>query len=230
MLEEFIKYKDFKKNKYFKIYLMLMEKSIQRNLTYDSNLHELHHVLPESLGGTTMIPLTFREHYIAHELLTRFTSGKDKMKMCFALHTFFHFNVNRQLNFTSRMYQRHKSLYIEACKERLPNYKKEIFSFKNMNTGDIVIMTRNEFCDYSDLSRQEVYNLTSRLTNHKLSRKFHSKGWGILYHDIKTFSCDIQSPKPTVNKYSQVCEYCSKIISLGNYKRWHGINCKHNDP
>jgi hypothetical protein len=29
-------------------------------------------------------------------------------------------------------------------------------------------------------------------------------------------------PKPTIT-----CEHCSKTISDLNYRRWHGVNCKH---
>jgi len=31
----------------------------------------------------------------------------------------------------------------------------------------------------------------------------------------------------SVNKMKSECEWCGKIASLGNIKRWHGDNCKH---
>lgn len=30
-----------------------------------------------------------------------------------------------------------------------------------------------------------------------------------------------------LNNVKKTCEYCSKQVSLANYKRWHGSNCKH---
>lgn len=30
-----------------------------------------------------------------------------------------------------------------------------------------------------------------------------------------------------INNIKKSCEFCGKQISLGNYKRWHGENCKH---
>lgn len=51
---------------------------------------EGHHVIPRALGGSdggsNITHLTYREHFLAHWLLTRFTSGIDRNKMLYALH------------------------------------------------------------------------------------------------------------------------------------------------
>jgi hypothetical protein len=51
--------------------------------------YERHHILPKSMGGTNnknnLVYLTYREHFLAHWLLTKFTEGQDKIKMLHAL-------------------------------------------------------------------------------------------------------------------------------------------------
>jgi hypothetical protein len=50
---------------------------------------EKHHIVPRSLGGSNdesnIVRLTYREHFLAHLLLTKFTSGNDRYKMLHAL-------------------------------------------------------------------------------------------------------------------------------------------------
>lgn len=74
-------------NKYKKWYLNIISNANNRN--YDSSLHEKHHIIPLSLGGTNdstnLACLTFREHFICHWLLTKFTTSTAKGKMCGAL-------------------------------------------------------------------------------------------------------------------------------------------------
>lgn len=51
---------------------------------------EKHHVLPKSLGGSNRamntVKLTYREHFLAHWLLVKFTRSKDCVKMNFAMY------------------------------------------------------------------------------------------------------------------------------------------------
>ena len=51
---------------------------------------ERHHVVPRSLGGSNaksnIVRLTYREHFLAHWLLTKFTTGREQIKMLHALH------------------------------------------------------------------------------------------------------------------------------------------------
>lgn len=75
-------------NKYSKIYYTLISRAKYRQL--DKSVYtEKHHILPKSLGGANdaenLAVLTAREHFICHRLLPRFTSGKSKSKMMYAL-------------------------------------------------------------------------------------------------------------------------------------------------
>lgn len=51
---------------------------------------EKHHVVPQALGGTdaesNIVRLTYREHFLAHWLIAKFTAGVQRKKMLRALH------------------------------------------------------------------------------------------------------------------------------------------------
>ena len=69
---------------YFKIYSALCNKGTQsRNLEYS----EVHHIIPRCLGGTdditNLVRLTYREHYIAHWLLTKIHKTEPKIYYAF---------------------------------------------------------------------------------------------------------------------------------------------------
>ena len=63
-------------------YDSLMQKA--RNRSIDSPYTEIHHVLPRSMGGSdelsNLVELTYREHFIAHWLLTKFLNGPNLRK------------------------------------------------------------------------------------------------------------------------------------------------------
>ncbi len=52
-------------------------------------VHDNHHILPKSLGGSNskenIVVLTYDEHFLAHWLLTKFTEGKARLSMLKAL-------------------------------------------------------------------------------------------------------------------------------------------------
>jgi hypothetical protein len=74
----------FLQNKYRKWYLELTSKSGRELSCYT----EKHHIIPKSLGGnddkSNIVILTAKEHYIAHLLLTKITSGVNRHKMIHA--------------------------------------------------------------------------------------------------------------------------------------------------
>ena len=68
---------------YKKIYDNLI-KFCKKRKNPDNVYIELHHIIPESLGGETnkenLVELTLREHYFAHELLVRIYPNENKLK------------------------------------------------------------------------------------------------------------------------------------------------------
>lgn len=70
---------------YLKIYNNLMQ---SRKTLQDSNEYcEIHHILPRCLGGTddsdNLVKLTYREHYVAHWLLTKIYPKEAKIHYAF---------------------------------------------------------------------------------------------------------------------------------------------------
>jgi hypothetical protein len=91
-------------NKYTKVYYKLIERSKNRVI---SGYKEKHHIIPRSLGGgndkENLTPLTAREHYIAHVLLVKMTTGSDRHKMLFAFSAMDNFvSANR---YNSKLYE-----------------------------------------------------------------------------------------------------------------------------
>jgi hypothetical protein len=75
------------KNKYERWYDSLMAKAkVRRPLSRE--YYEKHHIVPKALGGNNalinIVKLTYREHFLAHWLLTKFTTGIARRKMFYA--------------------------------------------------------------------------------------------------------------------------------------------------
>ena len=75
------------KSKYQRWYEALCDKA--RNRDIPTSYTEVHHIKPRSLGGSddpsNLVRLTYREHFIAHWLLTKFHTGRNLQKMQKAL-------------------------------------------------------------------------------------------------------------------------------------------------
>lgn len=73
-------------NKYRRWYNQLIKRAHGRKLDCYS---EKHHIKPRALGGgdklNNLVRLTYREHFLAHWLLTKFTKGEERRAMLWAL-------------------------------------------------------------------------------------------------------------------------------------------------
>ena len=78
----------YKQNKYTKWYFDICKRSVNRGQKKKSG-HELHHIVPRSLGGrddeNNLALLTYKEHYICHLLLCKMLEGNNRYKMAWAL-------------------------------------------------------------------------------------------------------------------------------------------------
>lgn len=96
----------FIKNKFLSHYAKLIAK---RKLDKPKGPIEKHHVLPKSVGGSdakdNLVHLTPREHFVAHRLLLKCTSGKTKRSMSLALSLFMTRCGNHKREVSSRQYQ-----------------------------------------------------------------------------------------------------------------------------
>lgn len=78
----------FNNNKYTKWYYQII-KNRKSNPLPKTIYQEKHHIIPKSLGGdnsiANIVSLSAREHFVCHRLLVKMTSGKDKIKMSYAI-------------------------------------------------------------------------------------------------------------------------------------------------
>ncbi len=95
----------FIQNKYTKWYYSIIEdaKSQNRKKSNDA-YYEKHHIIPKSLGGTEVVLLTGKEHFICHLLLCKMTSGQNKYKMINALIRMAFSKSKEQKRYTSKSY------------------------------------------------------------------------------------------------------------------------------
>ena len=88
---------EFLQNKYRRWYDELVARAVGREL---NGYCECHHILPRSLGGSNdksnLATLTYREHFLAHWLLTKCTWGDDRTSMLHALYRMSHLGSNRK--------------------------------------------------------------------------------------------------------------------------------------
>lgn len=112
----------FTENKYTKIYYSIITRAQLRTL---NGYKENHHIIPESIGGSSMaenmVYLTAREHFICHWLLTKMCSGQDKHKMIYALNGMLSLENDRQQRYriTGRKYELLKKLHSSIHSERM---------------------------------------------------------------------------------------------------------------
>ncbi len=108
-------------NKYTKWYYNIIEKAKNQILT---NEGELHHILPKCIcpeySNLKKYPengvyLTYREHFLAHWLLTKMTSNKHYMiKLKHALGNFVQCSPNNERIITGRRYNKARLSISEA--------------------------------------------------------------------------------------------------------------------
>jgi len=116
-------------NKYSKIYLNLIDKALLRN---DNHIEgEFHHIYPRCFcdddktlicDQSNIVKLTYREHFIAHRLLSKFNfkNNQDKRSMEFAVSCFMRNHEARKLS--SREFSIAKEAVRKAMKD-LPKKK-----------------------------------------------------------------------------------------------------------
>lgn len=72
---------------YVNRYLRFIKTKLER--TIENHICEIHHIIPRCLGGnnakSNLVKLTYREHYIAHLILSKCFFGPSKAKMIYAL-------------------------------------------------------------------------------------------------------------------------------------------------
>ena len=121
---------------YEKIYAKLIESRKYRIL--DSNeYYERHHIWPKCLSGPdedwNIVYLTAREHFIAHWLLYKMTSGDDRRRMGNALWCMCQVNKHQKRKFTSRQYEEARKVFNELNKGKTLSKETKIKISKSLS-------------------------------------------------------------------------------------------------
>ena len=160
-------------NKYYKWYMDLVTSAQQRNWTKDIApcYVEKHHIIPKSLNGTNhknnLVCLTAREHFVAHKLLVKCTTGKNKAKMVSALWMMLASdNKQRFLSIPSYEYEKIRiQLKIFMSGENNPRFGKPGTGKSGPLHPAFGIKRSKEFCE----------NLSKKLKGHKKSEEWINK-------------------------------------------------------
>lgn len=88
-------------NKYTRTYFAIIAKAKTQARIKGANYYESHHIIPKSLGGSNELDnkvlLTFREHFICHQLLVKMVDSKESInKMRYALYMFSRTNLQQR--------------------------------------------------------------------------------------------------------------------------------------
>ena len=188
-------------NKYTRTYYKIIARAQGRvNHCYT----EKHHIIPKSLGGSNsksnLVALTAKEHFLCHRLLVKMTEGDNKVKMRRAIWAMSTARGGRTANrrlVSGIVYKQIREDYIKTVAGKPKS------PAPRAKLGQYS-RTKKQRKNISDM-RKAQKGLQQRTPETKAKMSAWQKG----------------VPKPKVS-----CEHCGKELSLMNYKRWHGTNCK----
>lgn len=107
----------FVNNKYYNIYLNLCYNRQQLRPTENRRKkgYETHHIVPKCLGGTddktNLVHLTYREHFLAHRLLTKFFPSNFKLNCAVWM-------MAQTRKVSSKKYAKARLAFIEGLRNR----------------------------------------------------------------------------------------------------------------
>jgi hypothetical protein len=147
---------------YQKLYDKLMETRKTRYLIKEKG-YEIHHIIPRCLGGTdekdNLVPLTPREHFVAHKLLVKIHPTSISLNL--ALFMFIH---TRKYKINSRTYEKLKNEHSQNMKKNNPMFVESNVKKKVKNTPNFVKFFETE--KGKEFARQRM-----RSDNHPMKNK-----------------------------------------------------------
>ena len=210
---------------YKNIYLDLIKSRKQLSRNKISALYENHHIIPKSLGGKNikdnLILLTPREHFIAHYLLTKIHTGKNKAKMCYALLRMCSNNPYQKRNITSRKFEIAKKLMSENCRGKNSSFYKKKFSI------DVIEQIRKRQTGKTN----SMYGKTpwnKGLKMPPMKKEFRDKISSANKKVIRTKEWNEKVRLSKIGKKQPIrnCPHCNKLGGLYSMLPYHFNNCK----
>lgn len=237
-------------NKYTRWYYSI----IQNSKKHPTNGYvELHHIVPKSfyktvsqtgwLDGnpdepTNLIKLTAREHFVCHLLLTKMTSGMAYKKSVYAVRRCRHGKPGTpQYVASSRVYKIIKEQWDAINPFKDPIWQKN--NSKKLKGKKFTEEHKNNIKKSWTPERREA--LSKKYKGIKNPNKATNKGKKMpqlagpnngFYGKKHTDECRenarkrLQGKIPPWGSKKLLCEHCNRYLDLGNYKRYHGDNCK----
>jgi hypothetical protein len=215
-------------NKYRKWYFTIIEAAKSRK---EDLIGERHHIVPKCLGGSdeedNIVLLTFREHYVAHALLTKIHPSKD------LIHAFWCMSfMNRKKYQNSHLYEMARSAYVENIsgsnhpmkrKESREKISKSWNEERKNNqaekvSGDKHWTKKRNMGDHAKFMR-------SKLTQEFLVEN-GKRSLFVTDNPMKQQSIAQKFKKP---KEIVVCPHCNKSGGKPVMIRYHFDNCKSRD-
>jgi hypothetical protein len=193
----------FNETKYSKIYFDIINKAKTRSA---SPPVERHHIIPKSMGGSNkkenIVELTPREHFICHWLLTKMVVDSI---------------AKRSMN-----YAFWRMVVQTSNKKQNRNYRITSRAFESARSG----LTGKPHSTESKekISKSKIGSIRSEESRSKQSKT--TKG---VPKSSKHRSAISEASKKRwqYNRPTPInCEHCGKSAIPGNYKRWHGENCR----
>ena len=96
-----------------------------RAFTTNNNIYEFHHILPKSLfplwkkRKSNIVPLTIREHYFVHKLLTKIYPSPE---MTLTLNMFTTCSKSKYLNIPYSEIERNRAEMVKVCQMKIKEY------------------------------------------------------------------------------------------------------------
>lgn len=180
----------FLQNKYTKWYFSIIEtaklqnrpiKNQRTKLRYNNqnvSYFEDHHIIPKCFGGqdifSNIMPLTAREHYICHLLLTKMTTGKLKYQMITAFTWMAGKTSKSAKGYNSKLYDYHRQGLLEEYRTRMKenNPTKSLEVRQKISKANKGKMPHNHFNGWDDNTKKKI---SQTLTGRKMPEKQKEK-------------------------------------------------------
>lgn len=210
-------------NKYKYWYLRLILGASRRSIP--DGYVEKHHMIPRFLGGgdskENLVSLTFREHFVAHWLLTKCTEGHVFYKACHALVSMGRHSPGRRV--TSWQYARARKA---ACDYR---HSAEIKAkISAAHSGKILSEEYRSKISQTLFGRKlgphsEAHKKAISIANKgkkRTTQQNENNRKAQILRAATTGMFDLNSvPK-------RFCSRCGNWFSAGMFVRWHGTQCR----
>jgi hypothetical protein len=197
---------------YQKIYNQIVEKAKKEYYlglrTKNSSLYyEGHHIIPKCLGGTgkswkwneeNIIPLTGKEHFIAHLLLHKIYPENIKIAQAFHAMCKLH-KDNERFKPSASTYQ-----YLKEIKAKIG------FPVESRMKG---VRTRKLNGSYKQTEEQKQKGIQTKIINGTINHTQHHKE-------------NITTSLKKLNSKLVKCDHCDKIGYISGMKTWHFENCR----